>query len=232
VHLERIDEQPGAGRLGRHVEHDERSRDYAVELEELAPAAAVEWKRWSPILDQGQLGSCTGNAMAGWLGCEPHVASAVEAARYTEHIAVQLYESATKLDAFPGVYPPDDTGSTGNAVAKAARSLGYITRYSWAFSVSGLLHALRYAPVIVGAPWYEGFDQPDAAGMVQPTGQIRGGHEFLIRGYKPGATLNEGVLLADNSWSTAWGDNGSFRFSVATWRKLRAERADVTVPKL
>lgn len=241
VYLEHLEETVDEflGRLGRHIEHDVRSLEYAVEnqLGSLLPAekyGAVEHKRWSPILDQGSLGSCTGNAMAGWLGCEPYCLEPVPegAPDYDEALAVKLYEVATRLDSFPGQYPPEDTGSSGLAVAKAARQLGFIGSYGHATSVAGLLHALQTAPVIVGVPWYSGFDTPDAHGMVHVSGAVRGGHEFLIRGYTPGATLNDGVLLADNSWSSSWGDNGSFRFTLGDWQTLRVQHADVTIPRL
>lgn len=236
VHVEHLVEQVDdfAGRLGRHVEHDTRSLAYAVEnaFERLLPAKTVEWQRFSPILDQGDIGSCTGNAMAGWLGCAPHASGIEDASFYGEDIALHLYEVATRLDHVPGQYPPDDTGSSGLAVAKAAKQAGYISGYGHALSVDGLLHALQTAPVIVGVPWFQGFDRPDSSGVVKPTGTIRGGHEFLIRGYEHGQTEATSMLLADNSWSSSWGVNGSFRFSVATWRVLAANQGDVTIPRV
>lgn len=236
IHIEHLDEvvDEFAGRLGRHVEHDSRSLEHAVEhvVDELLPPASVEWRRWSPILDQGDVGSCTGNAMTGWLGCEPHVRGAQDGDAFDEDIALQLYELATRLDNIAGQYPPDDTGSSGLAVAKAARKLGYIHAYGHALSVPGLLHALQVAPVIVGVPWFSGFDQADHHGTpVQAVGQIRGGHEFLVRGYEHGASEHDSYLLADNSWGTSWGDAGSFRFSVSTWRVLAANSGDITIPK-
>jgi hypothetical protein len=75
MHLRFIDEYPsgpGAGRLGRHVEHDPRSRAYAVS-EDLLPgsySSAVHQVR-IPVLDQGDLGSCTGNAAEALAGSDP-----------------------------------------------------------------------------------------------------------------------------------------------------------------
>ena len=228
---ERIDEF--AGRLGRHIEHDERSLEFAVEhlVDEILPPKTVSWQRFSPILDQGNLGSCTGNALAGWLGCSPDVTTAAAAARFDEAFAVSLYSHATALDNVPGTYPPDDTGSTGLAVCKAAKNLGLISAYHHAVTVNGLLHALQQGPVIVGVPWLTGFDRPDEHGVVLPTGEVRGGHEFLIRGYIHGNTEDESMLLADNSWGISWGVGGSFQFSVTTWRALVEQKADVTIPR-
>lgn len=221
IHTETLPMFPGAG---RHVEHDPRSRDHDVMSRPTPEIKPILWARHSQILDQGQLGSCTGNAMAGWLACEPHCTDDVAGARCDEARALALYSVATQVDPFPGVWPPDDTGSSGNAVAKAARQLGLIRSWSWAFSSTGLLRALQLGPVIVGVPWYENMFNPDAEGTVTATGPIAGGHEFLIRGW-------DGQFFhADNSWSESWGVAGSFRFNRATWDTLRSNQADVTVP--
>jgi hypothetical protein len=231
------EERPGVGRLGRHREHDPRSRAYAVE-----PAAAgkvdrspILWDRYSAILDQGDIGACTGNAMAGWLGCAPHCTSKADAAQYDETFALKLYSLATRLDRIPGYYSPgdpdsQDAGSSGLAVAKAARKLALIRSYGWAFSLNGLIHALRSGPVIVGVPWFSGMDHPDRNGLIEATGEIRGGHEFLIRGWQPSGPL-DGVFTADNSWGPSWARNGSMFFTAKTWTELAAQQADVTVPR-
>src|SRR5689334_9260234 len=118
IQVVQFDELPGVGRLGRHVEHDSRSRSYGVEaLPGQLVEQAVLWRRWSPILDQGNIGSCTTNAMAGWLGCEPHTDNATYAAHFDEQFALWLYERCTRLDRIPGHWPPDDTGSSGLAAA-------------------------------------------------------------------------------------------------------------------
>lgn len=236
-HIEFLDEMPeNAYRLGRHVDHDDRSWNYNVTptvrsrlCATLTRAGLVRnrnyWRRFSPILDQGALGSCTGHAMTALLGCEPFATSEEQAEPFDENFAVELYSEATRVDQFQGEYPPEDTGSSGLAVAKVAKEWGFIRQYRWAFTTNSLIYALRFGPVIVGAPWYEEMFTPDRDGYVFPTGDVVGGHEFLIRGY------SKGTFLADNSWGANWGLNGSFNFTVATWEVLRKNGADVTVPK-
>lgn len=232
------DENRGLG-FGRHIEHDERSRNFDVidswktkldawRMGRVANIGnAVIWNRYSPILDQGGLGSCTGNAMTGLLGTAPFSTSINAAARFDEDFAVGLYELATELDSFPGTYPPTDTGSSGIGVAKAARRMRLISSYRHAFTTNALIYALHAGPVIVGVPWYNNFYTPVGPDSeIQISGPIVGGHEFVVRGYDPVSRL----FLADNSWGRSWGTGGSFHFSTATWDLLRKQRSDVTVP--
>lgn len=223
VYVEQLPVRPG---LGRSVEHDSRSLDHLVSrLLAAKPIQPVEWARHSAILQQGQIGSCTGNAMAGWMACEPHCTSNDLGAWYTEHAALCFYGLATRLDSFPGSWPAIDTGSSGLAVAKGAQYLGLIGSYSWAQTTAQLLQALMYGPVLIGSVWLEGMFTPDANGEVKPTGAVAGGHEYLCRGW------DGKYLLLDNSWSESWGPlGGRFKLSLDSWEILRKQQADVVMP--
>src|SRR5436309_8591515 len=108
-------------RLGRQVVHDPRSWGYPAPM---APAiVSVRHKRLVPIFDQGNLGSCTGNAAVGCVSTRPFTH------RGTEKEAVDTYAAATHLDRVRGVYPPDDTGSSGLAVMKVLRNKALVTSY-------------------------------------------------------------------------------------------------------
>lgn len=234
VYTERLEEHPVPGKpLGRHVEHDELSREHAYAEEfSFNSLRDVMHLRHGSAFNQGDVGSCTGNAMAGAINTEPlHEMQKI----MREPDAVLLYSLATTLDGFPGIYPPDDTGSSGLAVAKAAKQLKYIAGYKHAFNISQALSALQVGPTITGIAWYEGFDDPDpTTGLVEISGQIRGGHEIEEVGFVVKHTMDESLIILENSWGLGWGAKiggvrGRFCMTVKTKKELMAQQGDTTI---
>jgi hypothetical protein len=223
VTVRRIPEQIVPGhRLGRHVRHDPRSLRFLVE-----PAAvpvSKTWKRDVPVFDQGDLGSCTGNAAVGVLGSDPFYATLPKDYVPNELRAVALYSVATSLDDFAGTYPPDDTGSSGLAVAQAAKAVGLISGYLHMTSVAACQNAITQGPFIVGSNWFQGFDNPTPSGRVVISGSIRGGHEYECIGYNAPTDTWECV----NSWGPSWGAAGHFFMSSTTLAQLLANDGDAT----
>lgn len=209
--------------LGRHVQHDPRSRDYPFTAD--LPVKSVRWLRRSPILDQGDLGSCTGNAAAGWLATDS--LHRVGRSDITEQVAVTIYSRATHLDRVRGVYPPDDTGSSGLAAAKAMVRLGLTAgTYRHCFSVEAALKALQLGPVLVGLTWLTSCDTPDHTGLIRWTGEVRGGHEVLA----DEVNLEQQRIGFTNSWSDRWGLHGRFYLSLEDFTAALHDHGDVTVP--
>lgn len=227
VHAQ-IEEQVVPGkRLGRQVRHDSRNRLYPHHRRTRALTSQL-WPRHIAILDQGDVGSCTGNMMVGALGCDPiYPALPALHAALDEALALKIYSAAETLDG-DGPYPPQDNGSTGPSVDQVAKTMGLISGYTHGFSLDDLLDALEDGPVGMGFNWYDSMDTPDSAGLVSisPNAFVRGGHEPLARGKD---TANQLILL-DNSWGTSWGIKGSFAMSYATAERLLAEQGDATVP--
>ena len=103
-------------RLGRNVARDSRSLAYQVQAKDVSTLKWVQHKRNIPVLDQGDLGSCTGNAGTGAVGCAMFwdVGSEIlnpTDAQVDETYAINLYAEATTIDNYGGTYPPTDTGS-------------------------------------------------------------------------------------------------------------------------
>lgn len=226
----------GGGRLGRHVHHDPRSLAYRFEPEYGAGPVTVQHNRRVGVFDQGNLGSCTGNAILGAVGTDPlfdpvpvdNPDRPNDNTSVDEDIAVKLYEQATQLDDVPGTYPPDDTGSTGLAAAKAAQQAGLISGYQHALSLQAALAALALGPITVGVNWYSSFDNPAADGHITLTSgaYVRGGHEFVI----DGCNVAKRIVWAYNSWGPGWGANGRMYFSWDLLGRLLSEQGDATVP--
>jgi hypothetical protein len=173
----RIEEHVVPGkRLGRHYLHDSRSAFYEYPGDMLARTLADQlWARQIPILDQGNVGSCTGNAEVGLLGAAPFYAPLAAAGKVlNENTALALYSAAEVIDG-DGPSPPTPDSSGLVAIAKSA--------------------------------------------------QVRGGHEFVIRG----VDIDRKLFHADNSWGTSWGVKGSFQFSWDTMATLLGQEGDCTI---
>jgi hypothetical protein len=209
-------------RLGRHIGHDPASLRFLVE--EAAPAV-TSWERITPILNQGDLGSCTGNAAVGVLGSTVCFEALDQAQRTAlgEDLAVRVYTLATTLDGFPGQMPQQDTGSDGNSAAKATRNLGYSSGWKHATSLGGMHRLIQAGPFMVGTNWLSDMDQPNAEGVVRATGVVRGGHEYEVLNY-----TSAGLWECVNSWSDSWGKGGHFFLPDEDMAVLLADQGDAT----
>lgn len=220
---------PQDPRLGRHVVHDSRSRDYAYQAADLGSLRSVRHHSNIGVLDQGQLGSCTGNAAtkdithtAFWPLVSTQVTKNLTKA---EAYAVGVYSDATKIDDAAGTYPPTDTGSSGLAVAQVLKNRGIVTGYKHAFSLEATLTALSRQSVIIGIPWLQDMFNPDTDGFLSCTGEVAGGHEICLD------ELNvEGQYVEfPNSWGVSWGIRGRAKIRWADLEALLGDQGDCTI---
>lgn len=240
--------------LGRRVQHDPRSVAFALPVLPRRAIKSVDWTRRVPVFDQGSLGSCTGNAAAGWLATdnakrkgksvvtmvvgtdivsrEPSFPSGkynlTSSYPVDEDLAVKIYSLGTKLDEFTGEYPPDDTGSSGLGVSKALKSLGLCSSYSHAFSLDALKAALQTGPVMWGTVWYNSMFDPDSSAylVVNVDSGVAGGHELCVTGYD----VDHDDFSVANSWGTGWGNNGFCYVKSADMAYLLGQGGDITQP--
>jgi hypothetical protein len=216
----------GLNRLGRNFNHDPRSLLYKVQPATVDKSA--EWERKVPIFDQGNLGSCTGNAEVGLLGTLPFFPTLTKAQQdsINEALAVKIYSDATHIDPYSGEYPPEDTGSDGLSVSKAAKALGYIKGYVWATSVSEAQTLIQQGPFIIGTLWTSNMDKPNSAGVITnpQSGSVRGGHEYEC--WKRDAEAD--LWWFFNSWGDSWGYRGMFAYNSAGLDALLQRGGDIT----
>lgn len=232
--------EPTDPRLGRHVEHDNRSWQHRMLEKSAKPQKkTTHWSSKAPVLNQGDTGSCTGNATAQWLNTD--FAGQIQIARnggkfFDEQDALDIYTRATTLDNIPGSFPKQDTGSSGNAACKAAKLFGYLSGYSWLFSFSSLQAAIERSPLLVGTLWTNDMFNPKN-GLVKmgslANSNIAGGHEYLMTGIDYEAQVFE--------FRNSWGDQdewpgckpgGYFAISFRDFVQLLDADGDITVPKM
>ena len=222
-----LPETPVAGKpLGRHVLHDPRSLRYLQPVRDDV-LVSVRHTRHIPVLDQGALGSCTGNASIGAVGTSPMYETLPAGTGLDEDAAVAVYSAATRIDDYYGTYKPTDTGSSGLAVAKVLKSLGLISGYRHCTSLAAVLTALQDGPVIVGTKWYDSFDSPADDGRISLTegSRPRGGHEYVL----DEIDVDKHLVWLTNSWGTSYGVEGRACLLWDDLTSLLSDDGDATV---
>jgi len=191
-------------------------------------------KYLSPVVDQGNLGSCTANAIASGLG------------EYLQKIASKQFTSLSRLDLYwwerfieetvnedsgaeirdgmkvfnqlgiapENDYPYDITTFTNEPDPKAIMD-GTIFKISKYYRVQNLnylkISLAEGLPVVTGIQVYESFEsdavaQTGIVPMPKANEQLLGGHAVLAVGYND----SKQQVIMRNSWGTSWGDKGYF----------------------
>lgn len=235
-HFETLPHHP---KLGRNIAHDAMSVHYRPRRAKIASAV---FPRFTPILDQGQIGKCTCEAAGGILGTAPFwptVASALQTTLSEESTADEwtsaLYHDETELEDPTDAFPPNDPGGSGLFVSKVLKARGLVAGYTHALGLQEALGALTLSPGLLGIPWYNSmFDAAtDGTIKVDPTSGLAGGHELLIREIDvtvDSAGDPSGWVWLDNSWGSSWGAAGRGKLSVSDFDYLLKESGDVTIP--
>jgi hypothetical protein len=185
----------------REVQHDPRSLAYAVGVLPKSAVKSVRWTRRAAVFDQGNIGSCTGNAAAGLIGTDSAARQGLTSVTVTadqaattqgvftpgtyavdEDLALACYTLNTLVDSYPGSYPSEDTGSDGLAGAKTLKAIGASDTYKHAFSLSALDAALQSGAVMLGTEWMNSMFDPSGDGRIKVTKSsgVAGGHEYVV----------------------------------------------------
>jgi len=191
----------------------------------------------SPVKDQGNLGSCTANA----------VSSAIEA---LEIKMANKYDAVSRLFVYYNTRhfienSSGDTGATITDTIQSTRKYGAcfesqlpydISKFDSKPSQACYDSALNYQtltyvtlnnltdiqtnlgggiPIPIGILVFASFENVTSNGIVpmpNANEKLLGGHAVLVCGYK---TINNiQYLIVKNSWGTSWGDNGYFYLPV------------------
>ena len=210
------------------------SRDYLYSVTNKAQANVVDLRPYCSLIEnQGSLGSCTGNAIAGAIELlNKRAGRTLEASRlfiyYYERMIMGTinYDSGAYIrDGIKATYtygapvenlwPYDITKfkikPTNQAVNDALKRK--VTLYQRITDHTGCLDALNNGyPVIIGFSVYSSFSSSSVTRTgVMPYPNVKrerllGGHAVLLVGYDK----DRQVYIARNSWGTNWGDRGYF----------------------
>jgi len=208
------------------------------------PASVDLRKFCSPVRDQGQLGACTGFAIAVGLREFLLIKIGVRLTplaplfvyfeeRSIEHTIAQDagaqprdgMKVLTKIGVSPEKDDPYDISAfTKKPSAKAVKDAGRfkIAAYHRLKTLTDVQSALAGGNgVVMGFKVYESFESDAVAkdGKMPMPGaseQAIGGHAVFVAGYQTDpATAGGGYLIVKNSWSTSWGDKGYFYMPYA-----------------
>jgi C1A family cysteine protease len=213
-------------------------RDYHFKSVAFAAPQALPTKvdlreQMSPIVDQGELGSCTANAIVSGLREYLLVHTKME---WKPLSRLFLYWHEREIEG----HINEDSGAYIRDGMKALQQIGVCPESDYPYVIAEFrdiptptaesdaaqyriteynripdLYALKAAlaeglPVVIGVLIYESFESPEVArtGQVpypkKSIERVLGGHALLAVGYEDAANC----VIVRNSWGTGWGDNG------------------------
>jgi hypothetical protein len=206
-------------KFGRLVEFDERSRNFPVR--ELLATDKLRSYTWSCgiVLDQGNIGACTGFSVAQEAAAKPAVIKNI-----TNQTGLEVYRRAQQLDEWPG---ENYEGSSVLGAIKAGTEKGWYKEYRWAFSENDLALAVgHHGPAVIGINWYDSMSTPNGKGIITVSGEIAGGHAILCNGFN----VKTGLYRLHNSWGNVWGINGECFISRLDMIRLLQEDGEACIP--
>ena len=218
----------------RHQNPDARDKVYAARLSAAPPAECDLRPEMPPVYDQGQLGSCTGNAIAGAMEYERdrQGLSDFVPARLFIYYNERAMEGTVSSDSgamirdgikvvnTEGVCPetlwPYDTGMFAVKPPKrcyVAALTDRLVQYEAVQTLADLKDAISSKlSVVFGFTVYESFESPQVAQTgVLPMPDVQtestvGGHAVVAVGYSD----PKGHVIVRNSWGPSWGAAGYF----------------------
>ncbi|HVZ11930.1 MAG TPA: C1 family peptidase [Patescibacteria group bacterium] len=222
---------PRYGWLPDLPDHRDKLYLHVMKLIEKLPKTIDLRKNDSPIQDQGQLGSCTANALAGNLDYikKQKINETETFSRLFIYYNERVIEHTVGTDSgamlrdgiktlvnlgacFENEWPYDIDKFTDKPSEKAFKdALDYqITSYYRLGSLDEMKNTLALGfPFVFGFSVYESFESEDVAktGIVPMPGKserLLGGHAVMAIGYDD----EKKRFIIRNSWGSSWGDRG------------------------
>lgn len=170
------------------------------------PSASVVWLNDSQ-LDQGDTPHCVGFSTAQWGNTLPIDDN------FTNDDGHAIYYECKIVDG----EPREENGSYVRTAAQVLQARKRLNAYAFASTTDEITEFVRTSgPIIVGTTWLEDMFYPDPDGYVTATGEVAGGHAYLLCWYLE----SEDAYLFQNSWGSNWGIDGRFKIKVHEFQFL------------
>lgn len=221
-------------------------------------AASIDWrnnngKNWiSPILDQGQCGSCVAFSTTGTFETQLNIAAGTTDSPWQlspEYLfmcggascdsgwepgpAASFVKSKGIVD---DACMPYTSGALGtdvscskacsNASSRAVKAQGFTTPTSGSTNLNAVKAALAKGPLVTTLTVYEDFMYYTSGVYKHVTGDVAGGHAVSIVGYND----TDQAWIVRNSWGTGWGMNGFIEVAYSDISGVSDETWQFTVP--
>ena len=225
----------GHGGIGRHVS-ELLALSSVAHTTAAAPKSADLRPRMPPVYDQGQLGSCTANALCAALQCaHPTLPMGSRLFLYynerrmegdvLDDAGAQLSDGVSSLESvgvcpeaeWPYVVSKFAVAPTSRCYIDAAKNRASRTSFAVPSDAATMKQVLAAGhPFVVGIAVYASFESDTVAStgvvpMPAAGEQCLGGHAVLCVGYDDA----KGAWTMRNSWGPAWGDHGYFYLPYA-----------------
>jgi hypothetical protein len=164
-------------------------------------SGTMEWNYTGILLDQGNTPHCPGFGAANF-GNNPPIVD-----NFTNADGDRLYYLCKIIDGEPG----QENGSNARSVGKMLKQIGRIGGYAFAKNTDEMTYWLLHnGPVMCGTDWYNDMFTPDSNNTIHPTGDLAGGHFYIVN-----ATYGNKIYKIHNSWDDQWGIHGEAFISVS-----------------
>lgn len=196
----------GLGRVPQPV--DEQDKMFPLSRAMSAATITRTYKYWPSLarLDQNGFPHCVGYSCTHLRSGSP-----VRIAGLQNSDADRLYFDCKAVDGYPG------DGTWVRVAAQIMREQGFISTYLWAQNMDEVkTWLLTKGPLVVGTVWTDKMFRPGIDGLLDISGEIVGGHAYLIDGIN--VTSQKARIM--NSWGLGWGLNGRAWLKLADLESL------------
>jgi hypothetical protein len=211
-------------KLGREARLDPRDQKYLIKNHVRLAKTSLTQRYWADDVwwgDQGDTPYCVGYSWAHWFEDGP----VLHKGRPPKISPIRIYENAQRLDEWIG---EDYEGSSVRGGVKYLKSVGAVNSYYWAFDINTITqYLLTKGPIVVGTDWTEGMFYPDKDGLIKASGEVVGGHAYVLNG----VDLKTRRFRIKNSWGRSWGKMGRAFIRFSDMATLIARQGEACVAK-